>query len=111
MFLVGVLGQEWESAEIHSRTPYKAFSSHEIEADIGMKIGLASVNITLKSQLHSIVRKTSTFNVCQKTAVVAWATKRLQAGLLSKISLFCQTTDLQVKGTTTTSRVREKGWP
>ena len=48
--LVGVFGQEWGSAEIHTRTFYKAFSSHEIEADIGIKIGLASVNITLKSR-------------------------------------------------------------
>ena len=51
-FSVGIFGQEWSGAEIHTRTPYKAFSSHEIEADVGMKIGLASVNITLKSTIY-----------------------------------------------------------
>jgi len=50
IYLVGVLGQEWESAELHTRTPYKAYVAHEIEADIGMRIGLASVNVTLKSK-------------------------------------------------------------
>jgi len=48
--LVGVLGQEWESAEIHTKTPYKAFTNKEINATIGMKIGLAAVNITLKGK-------------------------------------------------------------
>ena len=51
LFLVGVLGQEWESAELYTHTPYKAFTSHEIQAHVGMRIGLASVNITLKSEL------------------------------------------------------------
>lgn len=51
LFSVGVLGQEWEKSEIHSHTPYKAFTGHEVDAEIGIKIGLASVNITLKSKL------------------------------------------------------------
>jgi len=46
--LLGVLGQEWESAEITTRTPYKAFANREITAQVGIKIGLGSVNITLK---------------------------------------------------------------
>ena len=54
--VVGVLGQEWGAADLHTRTPYKAFSSHEIEADVGMKIGLASVNITLKSMYLNVVK-------------------------------------------------------
>lgn len=46
--LLGVLGQEWESAEIVTKTPYKAFANREITAHVGIKIGLGSVNITLK---------------------------------------------------------------
>lgn len=42
-------GQEWEVAELHTKTPYKAGVRHEINADIGVKIGLRSVNITLKA--------------------------------------------------------------
>ncbi|XP_070541736.1 dual oxidase maturation factor 1-like [Ptychodera flava] len=41
-------GQEWEVAKISTRTQYKAFTNHEINATIGVKIGLRSVNITLK---------------------------------------------------------------
>lgn len=46
--LLGVLGHEWEKAEIVTRTPYKAFANREITAHIGIKIGLGAVNITLK---------------------------------------------------------------
>jgi len=46
--LLGVLGQEWENAEIVTRTPYKAFANKEITAHVGIKIGLGAVNITLK---------------------------------------------------------------
>lgn len=46
-------GQEWEKAEVHSvKTPYKTFFNKEIIADIGVKIGLNSVNITLKAPDH-----------------------------------------------------------
>lgn len=48
---VSAYGQEWESAEIHNvKTPYKTFFNKEIIADIGVKIGLNSVNITLKGK-------------------------------------------------------------
>ncbi|XP_039272388.2 dual oxidase maturation factor 1-like isoform X2 [Styela clava] len=46
--LLGVIGQEWELAEIETKTPYKVFSTTEINATVGAKIGLGSVNITLK---------------------------------------------------------------
>ncbi|XP_065162202.1 dual oxidase maturation factor 1-like [Atheta coriaria] len=52
-FLVGNFGQEWEVAHIHSKTAYKAGTNAEIDADIGVKIGLRSVNITLKSDVDS----------------------------------------------------------
>lgn len=43
---------EWETAEIETKTLYKAFSPKEIEAHIGMKIGLRGVNITMKGWLQ-----------------------------------------------------------
>ena len=43
-------GQEWESAHLHTKTVYRAGTKTEIMADVGVKIGLRSVNITLKSQ-------------------------------------------------------------
>lgn len=42
-------GQEWEVGHIHTKTPYRAGTGHEINASIGLKIGLRSVNVTLKS--------------------------------------------------------------
>ncbi|RZC40902.1 dual oxidase maturation factor 1 [Asbolus verrucosus] len=47
--LLGNFGQEWEVGHIRSKTPYKAGSPVEINASIGIKIGLRSVNVTLKS--------------------------------------------------------------
>lgn len=43
-------GQEWEYSKIKATTPYKAFSHQEINAEIEVKIGLRSVNITLKNE-------------------------------------------------------------
>ncbi|KAK4309272.1 hypothetical protein Pmani_019085 [Petrolisthes manimaculis] len=42
-------GQEWEVGHIESHTLYKAGSADEIHAAIGVKLGLRSVNITLKA--------------------------------------------------------------
>ncbi|XP_006818581.1 dual oxidase maturation factor 1-like [Saccoglossus kowalevskii] len=41
-------GQEWEVANITTKVEYKAAMSEDIVAEIGVKIGLRSVNITLK---------------------------------------------------------------
>lgn len=38
----------WDTAEIHTRTKYKAGTGKEISADIGVHIGLRGINITLK---------------------------------------------------------------
>lgn len=49
--MLSAYGQEWESAEIYDvKTAYKTFFNREIIADVGVKIGLNSVNITLKSE-------------------------------------------------------------
>jgi len=55
VFILGCIllvnfGQEWEVAEIHDvPTQYRAGLAEEIHADIGLKIGLRSINITLKT--------------------------------------------------------------
>ncbi|XP_068239413.1 dual oxidase maturation factor 1-like isoform X1 [Palaemon carinicauda] len=43
-------GQDWEVGFIRTRTQYKAGTADHIEADIGVKLGLRSVNITLKGK-------------------------------------------------------------
>lgn len=39
---------------IKSKTPYKAGSPHEIDANIAVKIGLRSVNVTLNSDTKNL---------------------------------------------------------
>ncbi|CAH1797388.1 unnamed protein product [Owenia fusiformis] len=57
-------GQEWEVGHIKTHTQYKAGVSDEIEANIGMKIGLRSINITLKGDpvRQEIANITETIN-------------------------------------------------
>ncbi|XP_029839009.2 dual oxidase maturation factor 1 [Ixodes scapularis] len=43
-------GQEWEVSKIRAVTPYRAFSHQELHAEIEVKIGLRSVNITLRNE-------------------------------------------------------------
>jgi len=48
-FAVCNFGQDWEVAHVKKvRTQYKALLPVEIEADVGVRIGLRSVNITLR---------------------------------------------------------------
>lgn len=47
-FVVENFGQEWEYGKVKSKTPYRAGVGQEIEAQMEVKIGLRSVNITLK---------------------------------------------------------------
>ena len=41
-------GYEWESGSVVTHTNYKPFTNHEIEAKIGLHVGIHGVNITLK---------------------------------------------------------------
>ena len=47
-------GKEWEVSELYTRTPFRAGLEEEIHAHIKVKIGLRSVNITLKGKLKYI---------------------------------------------------------
>ncbi|XP_011309827.1 dual oxidase maturation factor 1 [Fopius arisanus] len=47
--MISNYGQEWEVSHIETKTPYRAGVSTEIYAAIGIKIGLRSVNVTLKA--------------------------------------------------------------
>ena len=40
----------WEVAEVTTATKYKAGTGQEIEANVGVQIGLRGINITLKGQ-------------------------------------------------------------
>ncbi|XP_057657303.1 dual oxidase maturation factor 1-like isoform X1 [Diorhabda carinulata] len=49
LLLINNFGQEWEVGHIFTKTPYKAGSGEEINASISLKIGLRSLNVTLKA--------------------------------------------------------------
>ncbi|XP_049765664.1 dual oxidase maturation factor 1-like isoform X3 [Schistocerca cancellata] len=48
--MLGNFGQEWETGDVIAKTPYKAGTPKEINAIIGVKLGLRSVNVTLKQE-------------------------------------------------------------
>ncbi|KAF5286734.1 hypothetical protein FQR65_LT12467 [Abscondita terminalis] len=55
-------GQEWEVSHIKTKTPYRAGTGHEILADIGVNIGLRSVNVTLKSNDGPLIHEIINYN-------------------------------------------------
>lgn len=59
MCVVGNFGQEWEVGRVVSITQYKAGHKAKINASIAVKIGLRSVNITMKNstELPSSLQK------------------------------------------------------
>ncbi|XP_023023133.1 dual oxidase maturation factor 1 [Leptinotarsa decemlineata] len=48
--LINNFGQDWEVGHVLTTTPYRAGTGQEINASISLKIGLRSVNITLKAK-------------------------------------------------------------
>lgn len=46
-------GQDWEVSHIKTKTPYKAGEKQEIDAYIGLRVGLRSFNVTLKGKFLS----------------------------------------------------------
>lgn len=46
---MGNFGQEWEVGHIQTHTAYRVGTGQEINANIGVKIGFRSVNVTLKA--------------------------------------------------------------
>ncbi|XP_071556693.1 dual oxidase maturation factor 1-like [Temnothorax nylanderi] len=50
LLIVENFGQEWEYGSTRSKTPYRAGIGHEIDAHMAVKIGLRSVNVTLKAK-------------------------------------------------------------
>nr|XP_053639735.1 dual oxidase maturation factor 1-like isoform X2 [Cherax quadricarinatus] len=49
IIMVCNFGQEWEVGQLDTHTPYRAGTGQEINARVGIKLGLRSVNITLKA--------------------------------------------------------------
>ena len=46
--LVSIWGFGWRVGTVHTETTYKQFSTAVISADVGLKVGLYSFNVTLK---------------------------------------------------------------
>ncbi|XP_046467434.1 dual oxidase maturation factor 1-like [Neodiprion pinetum] len=49
LLMLGNFGQEWEVGSVKSAVPYRAGSPHQVNASIGIKLGLRSINITLRA--------------------------------------------------------------
>jgi hypothetical protein len=80
-------GQEWEVAELHTRTPYKVGFRGEIHAEITLKIGLRSINVTLVGvpviQKLGKANETINYNERFSWANEGWEEGRLGFGPLS----------------------------
>ncbi|XP_014483534.1 PREDICTED: dual oxidase maturation factor 1-like [Dinoponera quadriceps] len=50
LLIVENFGQKWEYGKVRSKTPYRAGEGQEVMADMEVKIGLRSVNITMKAE-------------------------------------------------------------
>lgn len=50
-FIVSNYGTDWHVAQATISSPYRAFSKEKISANVGVKIGLNSVNITLQGEI------------------------------------------------------------
>ena len=48
VILVSNFGYGWYTDTVRVQTQYKAFTTEEIVADVGLHIGLRGINITLK---------------------------------------------------------------
>uniref|UniRef100_A0A8C2SPF3 Dual oxidase maturation factor 1-like n=1 Tax=Coturnix japonica TaxID=93934 RepID=A0A8C2SPF3_COTJA len=57
-----VLSEDWESGWVTANTSYKSFSHVMVNADIGLHIGLAGVNITLVGNPVNQVNETINYN-------------------------------------------------
>ncbi|XP_020291210.1 dual oxidase maturation factor 1-like isoform X2 [Pseudomyrmex gracilis] len=65
LLIVENFGQEWEYGDTKCKTPYRVGVGQEIEAQMAVKIGLRSVNITLKGEAKEdtpLARETINYN-------------------------------------------------
>ncbi|XP_012946050.1 dual oxidase maturation factor 1 [Aplysia californica] len=62
VILVSNFAQTWETAEVHTRTKYKAGTGQDIDVTIGVNIGFRGVNITLKGDPDQIKGETIDYN-------------------------------------------------
>ncbi|NWW03462.1 DOXA1 factor, partial [Oreocharis arfaki] len=54
--------RDWETGWVQANTSYKAFSHVQVNADIGLHIGLAGVNITLRGNPVKQINETINYN-------------------------------------------------
>ena len=72
VILVSNFGYGWYTDTVSVHTQYKAFTTEEIRADVGLHIGLRGINITLKgNDILVIVSRTDS----------DWSFRSLQANL------------------------------
>ena len=55
VILVSNFGYGWYTDTVTVQTQYKAFTTEEIIADVGLHIGLRGINITLKGNLILLI--------------------------------------------------------
>ncbi|XP_023802132.1 dual oxidase maturation factor 1-like, partial [Cyanistes caeruleus] len=54
--------RDWETGWVQANTSYKSFSAAQVNADIGLHIGLAGVNVTLRGNPVKQINETIDYN-------------------------------------------------
>ncbi|NWH34950.1 DOXA1 factor, partial [Chloropsis hardwickii] len=54
--------RDWETGWVHANTSYKSFSAAQVSADIGLHIGLAGLNVTLRGNPVRQINETINYN-------------------------------------------------
>ncbi|KAK7493337.1 hypothetical protein BaRGS_00015463, partial [Batillaria attramentaria] len=62
VILTANFSMTWEVAEVATKTKYKAGTGAEIEAEVGVQIGLRGINVTLKGEPEYQLNETINYN-------------------------------------------------
>lgn len=52
LFSVCNFGYGWEYGSVKAVTQYKSFVNEQVQAEIGLKVGLRGINVTLRGEYH-----------------------------------------------------------
>ncbi|GBO04566.1 Dual oxidase maturation factor 1 [Araneus ventricosus] len=55
-------GYGWEYGSVNATTPYKSFINEQVKAEIGLKVGLRGINVTLRGLPQTQLNETINYN-------------------------------------------------
>ncbi|CAL1264848.1 unnamed protein product [Larinioides sclopetarius] len=62
VILICNFGYGWEYGSVKATTPYKSFINEQVKAEIGLKVGLRGINVTLRGLPQTQLNETINYN-------------------------------------------------